>query len=339
MPGVYYFIVYSELSHLSGPIRHAIKGTGEIKGMQEDSWLTQQFEEHRGRLNGVAHRILGSMAEAEDAVQEAWIRLNRSKERGIENLGGWLTTVVARICLDMLRARKARPVAPVDVDELDIDHAGGTGADEELLLADSMGPALTVVLDLLPPAERVAFVLHDLFAIPFEEIAGILGRTPEAARQLASRGRRRIQGREEVDPVIDRARRQSVVDAFLAASRHGDFQALLAALDPDVVLRADDIAVRTAAANQRTGAPTLAAEIHGAKAVAETFKGRARGAQRALIEGLPGAAWIFEGQVRCAFVFGIHGENIVAIDMVMDPARLGTLKVDILPGMSPLRDF
>ncbi|HKP97534.1 MAG TPA: sigma-70 family RNA polymerase sigma factor [Fibrobacteria bacterium] len=301
----------------------------------EDGWLTQGFEENRSHLKGIAYRMLGSMAEADDAVQEAWLRLNRSEPGDIANLGGWLTTVVARICLDMLRARKVRPTAPQDADALADLPAAGAGPEEELLLADSMGPALTVVLDLLAPAERVAFVLHDLFAIPFEEVAAILGRTPEATRQLASRGRRRIQGRGEAVPEADKARRQRIVDAFLQASRNGDFQALLAALDPDVVLRADDMAVRTAAANQRTGAPILAAEIRGAKAVAETFKGRARGAMPALIDGLPGAVWVDKGQVRCAFVFGVRGDRISGIDFVMEPEGLGTLKVEILAERRP----
>lgn len=300
--------------------------------MQETAWLAQRFEDNRGHLKALAQRMLGSPSEAEDAVQEAWLRLARSSAGDIANLGGWLTTVVSRICLDMLRARKSLPQSSQDAEEPEADGPGGTGPEEEMLLADSMGPALTLVLDTLAPAERVAFVLHDIFAVPFEEIASVLGRSPEAARQLASRGRRRLQGRGESDPDVDKARRQRIVDAFLSASRHGDFQALLAALHPDAILRADAMAVQVAAARQAAGAPLLAPEVRGAKAVAEAFKGRASGARRALIDGSPGAVWTQQGRVRSAFVFDIRGEIIHSIDLVMEPERLGALGVEMLPG-------
>jgi RNA polymerase sigma-70 factor (ECF subfamily) len=293
----------------------------------------RRFEENRDRLRAVARRMLGSHAEAEDAVQEAWLRLARSDASDITNLGGWLTTVIARICLDQLRARGTRSEEPLDEDiETGIRRDGGSPRpDDDLLLADAMGPALIIVLDLLPPAERVAFVLHDLFAVPFEEIAGILDRSPEAARQLASRARRRVQGRVGEHAGGDRARRQKVVDAFLAASREGNFEGLLSVLHPDAVLRADALAVQVATARTAQGAPTLAPAIHGARAVAEVFKSRAVGASRALINGQPGAAWAQGGQVRSAFIFTVNGDAITGIDLVMESERLRMLTVEILP--------
>jgi RNA polymerase sigma-70 factor (ECF subfamily) len=285
-----------------------------------DDWLEKLFEEHRAHLRKVAFRMLGSASEVDDAVQEAWFRLCRSDTSAVQNLGGWLTTVVSRVCLDMLRSRGARPLP-------DEPEATARDPEGEVLLADSIGSALLLVLDTLDPAERVAFVLHDMFDVPFEEIAAIVGRSEPAVRQLASRGRRRIQGGETA-PEVDRDRRRQVVDAFLAASRDGDFDGLLAVLAPDVVVRADDHAVRAASAN-RWG--SLAAEVRGARAVAETFKGRARGAQPALIDGEAGAVWAVGGKTRTAFVFTVEAGQIVEIDLIMDPARLGELDLRVDP--------
>jgi RNA polymerase sigma factor (sigma-70 family) len=290
--------------------------------MDERDWLAQRFEENRTHLRAVAFRMLGSISEAEDAVQESWLRLSRSDTSDVENLRGWLTTVVARVSLDMLRSRKSRREDPLDPElpEPIVSPVDGTDPEHEALLADSLGPALLVVLDTLPPAERLAFVLHDLFAVPFDEIADIVGRTPAAARQLASRARRRVQG--VTPPDADRTRQREVVDAFLAASRGGDFDALLALLDPDVVLRADSAAVIA-------GAP---GEVVGAAAVAETFSGRARAAQPADIDGTAGAVWAQGGKPRVVFGFTIEHGKIVEIELLADPARLGELDLVILGG-------
>src|SRR2546425_2625449 len=216
--------------------------------MHEHEWLAEEFEANRTRLRAVAYRMLGSLSEADDAVQESWLHLSRSGTIGVENLGGWLTTVVARVCLDMLRSRKSRreEYLSAHMPEQIVSGEAGTDPEHEALLADSVGPALLLVLETLAPAERLAFVLHDMFAVPFDEIAPIVGRSPAAARQLASRARRRVQGAATV-PETDRVRQREGVDAFLAASRGGDFDALLAVLDPDVVLRADPAAVRAGA--------------------------------------------------------------------------------------------
>jgi RNA polymerase sigma-70 factor (ECF subfamily) len=285
--------------------------------------LTRRFEENREHLRRVAQRMLGSQNEADDAVQEAWLRVNRAGADGVENLGGWLTTVVARVCLDILRSRKSLREDPLDVvgDER-------PAADEEVLLADSIGPALLVLLDTLGPAERVAFVLHDLFAMPFEEIAVIVGRSPAATRQLASRARRRVQG-GAASPEGNRARQQEIVGAFLAASRKGDFEALLSLLHPDAILSADPLAVQAATANLSRGAPNLAPEIRGAHAVAETLRGRAQGALPALIDGVPGAAWVLRGQTRAAFVYTVENDCITSIELVMEPARLAQLQITL----------
>src|SRR6516225_1425889 len=244
--------------------------------MTESDWLAEGFEKNRTRLRAVAYRMLGSPSEADDAVQEAWLRFSRSDTSGVENLGGWLTTVVARVCLDMLRSRKARREESLDahVPEQIVRPEEGIDPEQEALLADSVGLALQVVLDRLAPAERVAFVLHDMFDLPFGQIGPIVGRSPAAARQLASRARRRVRG-AAMAPDADLARQREVVDAFLAASRGGDFGALVALLDPEVVLRADAAAVRS-------GAP---GEVHGAAEVAGTFSGRARAARPALVNG------------------------------------------------------
>jgi len=283
-------------------------------------WLAERFESHRTHLRAVAYRMLGSPSEAEDAVQEAWLRLSRSRTSGVDNLGGWLTTVVARVCLDMLRSRKARREESLEAHapEKIVSDADGTDPEHEVLLAESVGLALLVVLETLAPAERVAFVLHDMFAVPFDEIAPIVGRSPAAARQLASRARRRVQGTATV-PDADPSLQRAVVDAFLAASRGGNFDALLAVLDPDVVLRADPAAVRT-------GAPR---EVRGAAAVANTFSGRARAAQPALVNGAPGLVWAPGGRPRVVFGFTISHGKIVEIDMVADPDRLRHLDLSI----------
>jgi RNA polymerase sigma factor (sigma-70 family) len=297
--------------------------------MEETDWLARRFEERRAHLRAVAYRMLGSATEADDAVQEAWLKVARSDSREIENLGGWLTTVVARACLDMLRSRRSRREEPFAAPVADAPGATAPGHDADL--ADAIGPALLVVLDMLAPAERVAFVLHDMFDLPFEEIAPIVERTPAAARQLASRARRRVRG--GTAPATDLAHRRELVAAFLAASRDGDFERLLAVLSADVVLRADELALRTAA--NRPGAPTLAPEVRGARSVADAFKGRARGALPALIDGEPGAAWAIHGQVRAAFVFDIAQAKIVGIDLVMEPAHIAELEVEI--GSVPAR--
>ena len=299
--------------------------------------LAERFEAHREHLRRVAHRMLGGVGEAEDAVQEAWLRLSRSDAGAVDNLGAWLTTVVARVCLDMLRARKARREEPVERHpahllagtDADADARLGPKAERELLLADSVGVALMVVLETLAPAERVAFVLHDMFDLPFDDIAPIVGRSPLATRQLASRARRRVQlGPAAAD--ADLTHQRALVGAFLAAARQGDFQALLAVLDPDVVLHADGVAVAAAAANQSSGAPAFKPEIRGAAAVAETFRGRARAARQALVDGAPAAVWAPGGDPRAVFGFVIAKGKIVAMEVIADPARIAELDVRIV---------
>jgi RNA polymerase sigma-70 factor (ECF subfamily) len=291
--------------------------------MHQHDWLAERFEAHRTHLRAVAYRMLGEISEADDAVQEAWLHLSRSDTSGVANLGGWLTTVVARICLDMLRVRKSRREEPIDphVPEPIASREDGIDPEHEALLADSVGLALLVVLETLAPAERIAFVLHDIFAVPFDEIAPIVGRSPTAARQLASRARRRVRSASTL-PDADLAGQRKVVEAFLAASRGGDFDALLALLDPDVVLRADRAAVQA-------GAP---GEVRGAAAVAGQFAGRARFAQMALVNGAAGAVWAPGGQPRVVFGFTIAGARIAAIDLVADPEQLRQLDLTILGG-------
>jgi len=291
--------------------------------MDEHEGLAGRFEAMRPRLRAVAYRMLGSRSEADDAVQEAWLRLSRSETGGVDNLGGWLTTVVARVCLDMLRSRKSRREDPLDAHSSEPIGSAEEGIppEHEVLLAESLGLALLVVLETLAPAERVAFVLHDMFDLPFDEIAPIVGRSPTATRQLASRARRRVKGAGAASEA-DRTRQREVVDAFLAASRGGDFDALLALLDPDVVLRADRAAVRTGASR----------EVRGAAAVAGTFSGRARAAQPAIVNGAVGLVWAPNGRPRVAFGFTIVGGKIVEIDLVADPERLGQLDLAILKG-------
>ena len=287
--------------------------------MNDHEWLADRFEANRTHLRAVAYRMLGSPSEAEDAVQEAWLRLSRAGTAGVDNLAGWLTTVIARVCLDMLRSRKARREEPLEAaPEQIVGGTDGIDPEHEVLLAESVGLALLVVLETLTPAERVAFVLHDMFAVPFDEIAPIVGRSQAAARQLASRARRRVQGTASV-PDADPGRQRQVVDAFLAASRGGDFEALLGVLDPDVVLRADPAAVRTGALR----------EVRGATAVANTFSGRAQAAQPALINGAAGLVWAPGGRPRVAFSFTMSRGKIVAIDMVADAERLRELDLSI----------
>ena len=267
--------------------------------------------------------MLGSSSEAEDAVQEAWLRLSRSDTSEIENLGGWLTTVVARVSLDMLRSRASRREQPSgaplpdDIEGL----AAGSDPEHEALLADTVGSALLVVLDMLSPAERLAFVLHDMFAVPFDEIGAIVGRSSNAAKQLASRARQKVQGSGPA-PDADPARQREVVDAFLAASRHGDFDALVALLDPDVVLEADASAVQM-------GSPE---ETRGAAAVAGTFSGRALAAQPALIDGAVGVVWAVGGRAKVAWDFTLRDGKIVHIDMLAAPASLDALDLTLLEG-------
>jgi len=298
--------------------------------MNEADWLAARFAESRAHLRAVAYRMLGSTGEADDAVQEAWLKVSRSEAGGgVENLGGWMTTVVARVCLDMLRSRRSRreePLAPA-TEATPAAGAGGRDPEAAVAFADAIGPALLVVLDMLAPQERVAFVLHDMFDLSFDEIAPILNRTPAAARQLASRARRRVQG--VATPANDVTQHRELVSAFLAASREGDFDRLVAALSPDIVLRADARAVHTAAANARHGAPALAPEIRGAASVANAFKGRAQAAAAALIDGEPGAVWVVGGRVRAAFVFTIDGGAITGIDLMMNPEHLAELDVQI----------
>ncbi|MEK1854844.1 MAG: sigma-70 family RNA polymerase sigma factor [Phyllobacterium sp.] len=287
--------------------------------MDEKKLLAEKFEASRTHLRAVAYRMLGSRSEAEDAVQEAWLRLNRSDVSGVGNLGGWLTTVVSRVCLDMLRSRKSRREEPLEAPGQEPVAGSGDSPEHEAFMADQVGLALLVVFETLAPAERIAFVLHDMFDLPFDEIAPIVGRTPMATRQLASRARRRVQGENTVSSA-DRSRQRQVVDAFLAASRGGDFNALLAVLDPDVVFRADRTAVALGAS----------AEVRGAAAVAGTFSGRAQGARPALIDGGMGLVVAVGGQLRVVLNLTIADGRIVGIDAVADQERLGQLDLEIL---------
>ena len=286
--------------------------------MDDRDWMAQRFEEHRTRLTALAARVLGSASEADDAVQEAWVRLNRSDADAIENLGSWLTTVVSRVCLNVLQARRSRPEIALE------PGAGEPMADpsaedpeHEALLAESIGLALLVVLDTLAPAERIAFVLHDMFGVPFEEIAPVVGRTAPAARQLASRARRRVR-QENAGSELDRIRHAKLVEAFLAAARDGDFDRLLALLDPEVDLRADDTAARFGAGQT----------IHGALEVAR-FAKRAGGATPVLLDGEAAAAWMVGGRPRAVSTFAVRDGKIAAIDMVADPGRLAQLDLVI----------
>ena len=288
--------------------------------MDERDWLTQRFQEHRPRLRAVAYRMLGSTSEADDAVQEAWIRLSRSNAGEIDNLEAWLITVVGRVALNMLRSRKRRGEEPLDAHLPDpiVDRADGIDPEHEALLADSLGLALLVVLETLTPAERLAYVLHDMFSVPFDQIGAILERSPEAARQLASRGRRRIRSADTTPHHTDAAAHQEeVVEAFLAAARDGDFDALLAVLDPDIVERVD------------TGSGTIV-EVRGALNVAR--RAMAAASQRdglvgrlALINGAPGWVSLLDGELYAIAALTLHNGRITTMDILLDPARLARL--------------
>ena len=287
--------------------------------MRGDDWLAARFEENRDHLRAVAYRMLGSQQEAEDAVQESWIRLSRSDPASIDNLGGWLTTVVGRICLDMLRLRRSRPEQAVGEHSPVLADYEVPDPELEAVQADSVGLALLVVLETLTPAERLAFVLHDMFAMPFDDIAPIVGRSPAAARQLASRARRRVQGNPDI-PEADSSRQREIVSAFLAASRSGDFEALLEVLDPEVVVRADEaVAAR--------GAASL---VRGAAAVAEHFSGRALAARLALVDGLAGAVWAHRGVPQVVFAFTISEGRIAEIEMLGDADYLEQAELTII---------
>ena len=291
--------------------------------MDENDWLAQRFEEHRAELRSVAYRMLGSLSEADDAVQEAWLRLSQADTRDVQNLGAWLTTVVGRVCLNILRSRTTRredPLGPHAPDPI-ITRQESTDPEHQALLANSVGLALLVVLEMLPPAERLAFVLHDMFAVPFEDIAPIVERSPAAARQLASRARRRVQGAAP-PPDRDLARQRQVVDAFFAAARGGDFEALVAVLDPGVVLRADGGA-----------RPGASAVIRGADAVASQalmFAGPSRQARAVLVNGAVGVLVTIDGQPVSVMGFTVADGKIIAIDALADPERLSQLDPTVL---------
>jgi RNA polymerase sigma factor (sigma-70 family) len=292
--------------------------------MDEQDWLAERFEQHRARLRAVAYRMLGSLSEADDAVQDAWLRFSRTDAGEVEDLGAWLTTVVARVSLNMLRARNTQRVEPLGPHLPDpiVDRAGGGDPEHEALLADSVGLALLVVLEALTPAERLAFVLHDMFAVPFEQIAPIVERSPEAARQLASRARRRVR---RTAPVIDAdlATQWEVVDAFLAAARHGDFDALVAVLDPDVVLRADGGAVRAGASHEVRGARAVAGQALLWSRVDLTMR-------RALVNGAAGMVAVRDGQPFSVSAVTVRGGRIVEFDILADPERLAQLDLTML---------
>jgi RNA polymerase sigma-70 factor (ECF subfamily) len=291
--------------------------------VDEQEWLADRFEEQRTRLRAVAYRMLGSLAEADDAVQDAWIRLSRSRAGEVENLGGWLTTIVARVCLNTLRARKTRREESLEAHLPDpiVSRDGQLQPEDEALLADSVGLALLVVLDTLAPAERLAFVLHDVFGLPFEEIAPMVDRTPAAARQLASRGRRRVEGADVPAPDPDPSRRREVVDAFFAAARAGDFEALVAVLDPNVVLRADlggdrpgaFRVIRGVAAVAKQARPVTGSELH-----------------PVLVNGAPGVIVTVRGRPFAVMGFTVAGGRIVEIDAIADPARVRRIAAGVL---------
>jgi RNA polymerase sigma-70 factor (ECF subfamily) len=293
----------------------------------DETDLAATFETHRAHLRAVTLRLLGSPAEADDAVQETWLRLARTDVSDVENLRAWLTTVAGRVALSMLRSRSTRAEAPIDDTTDAVDPEPNPEA--RAAQADALGAALVVVLERLEPAERLAFVLHDLFGVPFAEIATVVERSPAAARQLASRARRRVQG-GSADAEADPARRREVVDAFLTAAREGDFAGLLAVLDPDVELRADRVAVAAAEANRHRGAPDVGESVHGAEAVARVFSGRARAAQPALLDGALGAVFAPGGRVSAAFDVVVVDGRIAAIEMIADPDVLAGVDVELL---------
>jgi RNA polymerase sigma factor (sigma-70 family) len=304
--------------------------------MDERAWMAKRFEEHRSQLRAVAYRMLGSLTDADDAVQEAWLRLSRADTHDVENLRAWLTTVVARVCLNVLRSRESRREEPVTPQLVETIAGGddGIGPEDEMLLADSVGLALLVVLERLPPAERLAFVLHDMFAVPFDEIAPIVGRSPAAARQLASRARRRIRSAPPA-PVSDQAQQRRAVEAFLAASRDGDFAALLAVLDPEVVLRVDRGAMEAPARGPVVvrGADTVIAR-------SRAFSRFARFCRVVLVNGSPGIVMAPRGRLVTVLMFKVENGRIVEIEIVNDPARQRELDLAVLeadPGGTELR--
>jgi len=294
--------------------------------MDEQEWLAERFEAQRTRLRAVAYRMLGSLSEADDAVQDAWLRLSRADTSEVENLDGWLTTVVARVSLNMLRSRNLRREEPLGVRVPDpiVDRADGTDPEHEALLADSVGLALLVVLETLSPAERLAFVLHDMFAVPFDQIAPIVDRSPEAARQLASRARRRVQGENTV-PDADLETQREVLDAFLAAARDGDFEALVAVLDPDVVLRADLGPLPTGGSREVRGAEAVAGQ-------ALTYSRIGLVVRPALVNGVVGAVSTLDGELFSVGAFTVRGGRITEIDFLADPERLRRLDLTVLEG-------
>jgi RNA polymerase sigma-70 factor (ECF subfamily) len=287
--------------------------------VREDDWLAERFEVYRSEMRVLAYRMLGSLTEADDAVQEAWIRFHRSDVTTVDNLGGWLATVVGRICLDMLRSRAARREEPFDAHPSDPVAGPADSPEQQVLLADSVGLALLIVLDALTPAERLAFVLHDMFAVPYDDIAPILDRTPAATRMLASRARRRVQAADTI-PQTDPTRQRIVVEAFLAASRRGDFQALVHMLDPDATLRVDRIALKFGGARPAAGAA----------AVAEQLYLRAKTLRLAQIDGRIGAAWASDGKPRVVFDFTLGHGRISAVDIIADPDHIEQLDVQLL---------
>jgi RNA polymerase sigma factor (sigma-70 family) len=290
--------------------------------MAEHDWMTERFAEHRDRLTALAYRILSSRGDAEDAVQEAWLRVSRADTDQVENPAAWLTTIVSRVCLNMLESRRARREDAVgELPPWPGSHSGGqAGPEDEAVLTDSVGFAMILVLDTLTPAERLAFVLHDVFEISFNEIAAIIDRSPEASRQLASRARRRVQ-RAAAESGAARSKKREIVSAFLAASRQGDFAALLALLDPGAVLVTDP-----------SGS---AADIRGAEAVTATFAGRAEGARLALVDGVPEAVWVHRGRPKVVFSFTISDGKITRITMDGEPERIRDLDIVVLTGAGP----
>jgi RNA polymerase sigma-70 factor (ECF subfamily) len=293
--------------------------------MNEDVWLAELFEEHRAHLRSVAYRMLGSLSQADDAVQDTWLRVSRAGTDGVENLGGWMTTIVARVCLNMLRARNVRREEPLEVHLPDpvVTPVGELQPEDEALLADSVSLALLVVLDTLTPPERLAFVLHDMFELPFEEIAPMVGRTPTAARQLASRARRRVRGADVRAPDADLARQREVVDAFFSAARGGDFDALVTVLDPDVVLRTDFGARRRAASVVTRGAAAVAGQ-------ALMFSNPAAQLHRALVNGAAGVVVTIAGRPTAVMGFTVAANRIVEIDAIAEPVRVRRIAAAVL---------
>jgi RNA polymerase sigma-70 factor (ECF subfamily) len=294
--------------------------------MRETELLAERFEANRDHLRAVAYRMLGSRSEAEDAVQEAWLRLSRATPDTLENLTGWLTTVVGRVCLDVLRTRRMRHEETIGREAETV--ANDDNAERDIVLADSIGMAMLAVLNTLSPPERVAFVLHDMFNLPFEDIAAIVDRSPAATRQLASRARRRVQGRPAVSEA-DRQRQREIVNAFLMASRGGDFSALLAVLDPNVVLRADAAAVTLSAARAAQGAPELRGpETRGRESIAKLFQGRAKGARPASVDGNPGLVVPVGGQLLAVFEFTIENGAITEIALTSNAKTIEAMALE-----------